>query len=87
MPCVRNQGERMPAFSLFGLIHTFTISGQYSLMSRYRRHIVGYDQDAEGALQLFQDTDTTDTPSYAQMYIIKYSETDYVNEYLQAKNI
>ena len=29
---------------------------------------IGYDQDEEGALQLFQDTDTTDVPSYAQMY-------------------
>ena len=26
MHCVRNQGERMPFFSLFGLIQTFTIS-------------------------------------------------------------
>ncbi len=29
---------------------------------------IGYDQDAAGALQLFQDTDTKDVPSYAQMY-------------------
>ena len=48
-----------------------------ALLDRLRREdlkigvslaFIGYDQDAEGALQLFQDSDTTDTPSYAQMY-------------------
>jgi hypothetical protein len=35
---------------------------------RKRLAFIGYDQDAAGALQLFQDTDTPDVPSYAQMY-------------------
>ena len=42
--------------------------GVRRLRARKRLAFIGYDQDAEGALQLFQDTDTTDTPSYAQMY-------------------